>query len=423
MSVLSSNAIRKGITFVLSFGLGKGTSFLAALALPRLMDAQVYGGIELALTIGTLGAAVVGLGATSVGTRRALVDNEPRGETIIFVHCLWLVLIGLAAAAGLAAAGWAVQYICGAAMIGVVGFQVSAASLTRIRGQVHWSGWFDNISIMITLVLVILVVLLGKADLPSFAWAVVATSAALGIVALWLLMRRPIGPWRPIIADVLALGVPMMMFAAAISLIFGTIRIAIAQELVLGDVARFSLCARICLVLIFVSQTLVTGLFRPIYKAGGEAISRAFSLWILALSAIALVVAIAGYYGAPLLVAGTTIPAADFAAVFPAVVIQTSLWVLNSNLEIFVVRELLARQASVACVVIAAGGLAVGAAVTALGLLTLLTVINLYSVLMAILLLTQMRLLLRKGIDFRRAYWALPLLAAPGLIYLLPGPA
>jgi len=423
MSVLSSNVIRTGVTFVLSFGLGKGTSFLAALALPRLIDAKMYGGIELALTISTLGAAVVGLGATSVGTRRALVDNEPRGETIVFVHCLWLVLIGLAAAAGLAAAGWAVQYICGAAMIGIVGFQVSAASLTRIRGQVHWSGWFDNISIMITLVLVVLVVLLGRADLPTFTWGVVATSAAAGVAAVWGLMRRPIGPWRPIVADVLALGVPMMLFGAAIALIFGTIRIAIAQELVLRDVACFSLCARICLVLIFVSQTLVTGLFRPIYKAGGEAITRAFSLWIPALSAIALVVAIAGYYGAPLLVAGTTTPAADFAAVFPAVVIQTSFWVLNSNLEIFVVRELLSRQASVACVVIAASGLAVGTAVTALGLLTLMTVINLYSVMMAILLLTQMRLLLRRGIDFRRAYWALPLLAAPGLIYLLPGPA
>jgi hypothetical protein len=47
MSVLSSNAVRTGVTFVLSFGLGKGTSFLAALAMPRLMDARVYGGIEL----------------------------------------------------------------------------------------------------------------------------------------------------------------------------------------------------------------------------------------------------------------------------------------------------------------------------------------------------------------------------------------
>jgi hypothetical protein len=423
MSVLSSNAIRTGVTFVLSFGLGKGSSFLAALALPRLMDAQVYGGVELALTIGSLGAAVVGLGATSVGTRRSLVDNDPRGETIVFVHCLWLAVVGLAIAGGLAAAGWAVQYVCGAAMMGIIGFQVSAASLTRIRGQVYWSGWFDNISIMITLALVVLVVLMGRADLPTFTWGVVATAAVGGLAALYVLMRRPIGPWRPIASDVLTLGLPMMLFSAAMALIFGTIRIAIAQELVLRDVACFSLCARICLVLIFVSQALVTGLFRPIYKAAGEAIARAFSFWIMALSGIALVVAIAGYYGAPLLVAGTTTPAADFAAVFPAVVVQTTFWVLNSNLEIFVVRELLSRQASVACVVFAATGLAVGAAAVALGLLSLMTVINIYSVLMASLLLTQMRLLSRKGIDFRRAYWALPLLAAPGLVYLLPGPA
>jgi len=423
MSVLSSNAIRTGVTFVLSFGLGKGTSFLAAIALPRLLDAQVYGGVELALTIGSLGAAVLGLGATSVAMRRALVDNEPRGETLIFVHCLWLAVVGLAVAAGLAAAGWAVQYVCGAAMMGIIGFQVSAASLTRIRGQVHLSGWFDNISIMITLVLVVLVVAIGKADLPTFTWCVVAATAVSGIAAGWILLRGPSIPWRLIVSDIVTLGVSMMLFGAAMALIFGTIRIAIAQELVLRDVASFSLCARICLILIFISQALVTGLFRPIYQAGGEAIARAFSLWIVVLSALALAVAIAGYYGAPLLVAGTTTPAADFAAVFPAVVVQTAFWVLNSNLEIFVVRELLSRQASVACVVIAAAGLAVGAVATVLGLLTLMTVINLYTVLMASLLLTQMRLLSRKGIDFRRAYWALPLLAAPGLVYLLPGPA
>ena len=52
-----------------------------------------------------------------------------------------------------------------------------------------------------------------------------------------------------------------------------------------------------------------------------------------------------------------------------------------------------------------------------------MTVINLYSALMAILLLTQVKLLARKGIDLRAAYWVLPLVAAPGLLYLLPTPA
>jgi hypothetical protein len=420
MSVLSSNVIRAGVTFTLSFGLGKGTSFLAALAMPRLMDARVYGGIELALTIGALGAALTGLGATSVSARRALIDREPYGVTIVFVHCLWLALIALLVAGAAAAAGAGVQYVCGAAMIGIIGFQASASSYTRIRGQVHLSGWFDNISMIIVFALACLVVVVGKANMAAFTWGVIAATTLSGLVAALMVARAPRIPWRRIFADIATLGVPMMFFGAAMMLIFGTIRIAIAKELALADVARFSLCARICLVLIFVSQALATGLFRPIYQAGGHAIARGFTLWVIALSGIAFVVAIIGYYGAPLLVAGTTTPPADFAAVFPAVVVQTSIWVLNSNLEIFVVRELISRQAAIACIVIAATGLAVGVAVAASGLLGLMTVINLYSALMAILLLTQMRLLARQGIDLSAAYWVLPLVAAPGLLYLLP---
>jgi hypothetical protein len=420
MSALPSNIVRRGVTFVVSFGLGKGTSFLAALAMPRLMDARIYGGIELALTIGTLGAAVAGLGATSVAIRRYLVDKEPRAETMVFVHCLWLAVVALAAAGGLAAAGWAVQYVCGAAMIGIIGFQASASSFTRLRGRVHLSGWFDNISMIIVLTLAAFVLLAGKANLVAFTWCVAAAVASSGIAAAIMLIRKPVDSWRQVISDIVRLGTPMMLFGGAMMLIFGTIRIAIARELALADVACFSLCARICLVLIFVSQALATGLFRPIYQAGGETIARGFRLWIVALSAIAFVVAIIGRYGAPVLVAGTTTPPADFAAVFPAVVVQTSIWVLNSNLEIFVLRELISRQAAVACVVIAALGLAIGAAVVALGLLNLMCVINLYSALMATLLLTQMKLLSRKGIDLRRTYWALPLIGAPGLLYLLP---
>jgi hypothetical protein len=86
--------LRTASTFVLSFGLGKGFAFAAAIALPRLVDAQTYGVIELALTIGLLGSTILGLGAPSVAVRLELVEMDARSESALVAHCVWLAALG-----------------------------------------------------------------------------------------------------------------------------------------------------------------------------------------------------------------------------------------------------------------------------------------------------------------------------------------
>lgn len=420
MPVLSSKAIRTGLTFALSFGLGKGAAFCAALAIPRLVDARLYGVVELALTVGALGASILGLGAPSVAVKSYLIDKDPQARPMLVAYCLWLAAIGLAAAAGLAALGYGAEYICGATMIGLFGFQSSTAAYARMRGHIHLSGWFDNSSMLLTFLLISLLVLAGGAGRGNFAWALAAATAAIGIGTLATFVRLPMGDLKALVRRVVTVGTPMMFFSVSMLLIFGTSRIAIAKALTLADVACFSLCARIGLMLVFASQILTTGLFRTVYQLGNEEVARVFTLWIVVLSGIALLLTVGGHFAAPLLVAGTNIPAVSFAAVFPPVAIQMTLWVLNSNLELFVVRDLLARQAAVACVVIAALAFAAGLAMAGFGVLGLMSIINLYSLAMLVLLLTQMKLLSRQGVRFRSAYFALPLVATPSLILLLP---
>jgi hypothetical protein len=81
---------------------------------------------------------------------------------------------------------------------------------------------------------------------------------------------------------------------------------------------------------------------------------------------------------------------------------------------------LLARQAALIFVLTAAATLAVGLLLHAFGMLGLLTIINLYSVAMAAVLVIQMRLLSRHGVSLERCYLGLPLVAAPLLVSLLP---
>jgi hypothetical protein len=141
---------------------------------------------------------------------------------------------------------------------------------------------------------------------------------------------------------------------------------------------------------------------------------------VLALAGASTLLAVVAHFTSDLLVIGTAIPAASVKAIFPAVTVQTVLWILNSNLEMYVVRELLARKAAAIFVLTAAAALAIGLLLNALGMIGLLTIINLYSAAMAAALMIQMRVLSRHGVSLERCYLGLPLVGVPLLVSLLP---
>lgn len=420
MLLLNAKFLRTAITFAFSFGLGKGAAFCAALALPRLMDARSYGGIELALTIGMLGTTVLGMGAPSVAMKFALVDKDPRAEAILAVHLLWLAGIGAVAAPLAAALGQPAEYVCGIALFGLFGFQMSASAYTRMKGHIHLSGWLDNTTMMFVFVVVAGMALFETVEVATFAWCFLILGVALACAASRPVLRLPVAKLQTLFREVVNIGLPMMFFGLTQMLMFGTARLAIGAELGLTDVASFSLCARVALVLVFTSQILNVGLFRSVYQMEPRTMGRVFAIWTAALAALGVLVALAGHFGGGLLVAGTDISSRAFVATFPLVVVQTNLWILNSNLEMFVVRELLSRQAAVACLSVVGLGLVAGLVLSAWGWVSLPILIWLYSVAMVVMLLLQMRLLSRKGVNFRSAYIALPLIGAPWLVTLLP---
>jgi hypothetical protein len=292
-----------------------------------------------------------------------------------------------------------------------------------MKGYIHLSGWLDNVAIMAVFVVVGALAVADGAGVTSLTWAMAVVSAALVAIGLAWMVRRPVPKLPTLARQVVRLGTPMMFFRLAQLLLFGTARIAIGKALGLDDVASFSVCARIALLLVFINQVLNIGLFRSVYRMEIATIGRAFSLWIVALAGLGCLVAVVGRFAGPLLVAGTGVPASALVDIFPLVVIQTLLWILNSNLELFVVRELLSRQAATACILVVALGLVVGVSLFEWRYLSLSILMSLYCLGMCAMLIIQMLLLSRKGVVFRHAYAALPLVASPGLLYLFPASA
>lgn len=414
------NLIRVGITFALSFGLAKGLSFVAALALPRLVDGPTYGVLELALSIGGLGCAVVGLGAHTAAARIYLIDQDARAKTILAWQCLWLAAIGLCGAAATWLGGLGTDYVICTGIIGLFALQFYGSTYTRMCGLIHLSGWFDNIAILGTSLIAILLVLAWPpATQVEFAVAMAAMAAIAVALSVVVLARTGPGDVKHLLGWGIRLGVPMMMYSVVTLAIFGTPRIAIAKALTLTDVANFSLCARLALGLVFVHQVLSTGLFRQLYQMDNARVGPLMAIWFVALSVVAFAMAVAGHYGAAWLVIGTDTSAQTVAALLPVVLVQTVLWIFNANLEFYINRELVSGQASAILAILLGLGMAAGYLLYQSGLLTLLAIVYVYIALMAAALISQMLLLSRKGFSFTLCFAALPAAASPLLVLLI----
>lgn len=410
--------LRKATSFLFSFGLAKAVAFVAALMLPRLLDTREYAFVELALTVGLLAVTLLGFGGPEVATRMHLVEKSQHAGRLLLIYCLWLCACALLSSACLALWGHGLEVICCAAMIGLNSLQFAAATYSRIKGRIHLSGWFDNIPILLVSLIVAVACLIGAAPLPFLGGSLVGIAVAIIILSLVLLPRTGSLENLPLLPIMLTVGVPMMLYGVANSAIFATPRLAIAKVLTSSDVASFSLCARTALVLVFVNQVISTGLFRQLYELEKEKVGQILMLWIVLLSVFSAAFTVAALYFSDWLVLGTDIPSSLVVSLFPVVTVQVVLWILNSNLQNYVNRELASRLATLVLLLAGFAGLAVGAVAWEFQVLRLHTIISIYSGVMFVTLLAQMRILSRAGVPFGWAYAALPLIGAPLLAYL-----
>lgn len=416
---LTAAQIRTTITFALSFGASKATAFAAALALPRLVDPATYGVLELALTIGVFSASILGANVHAAAIRVYLVEKDPKAQAMLAGQALCLATAGLLAAALVGAAGYGADYVLCSAIIALFAIQFSLSTWTRMRGWIHLSGWSDNIALMAMTVLAAILMLFRTASLAAFAMAVAVIAVATAAAAALVLSGISVREYKTLTRKALQIGAPMTLYSFSALAMFATPRMAIAQALSISDVACYSLCARVALFLMFPNQLLGTGLFRQLYQMKSERVGRIMAGWIVALSLTALVFAVATRFAANLLVLGTAVPAASIVPILPAVIVQTVLWVLNANLEMFVNRELVSHKTSLVIGGLLAAALCVGLLLHAGGLLSLPAVIYVYIGLSVAAFVAQTLILTRKGFSFRLCYAALPLALSPLLVNLL----
>ncbi len=410
--------MRRGITFLASFGLAKGLAFGAVLLLPRLLDPVSYGAVELALSVGLFGAGILGLGVVGAAARMHLVDGERHTEPLLAAICGWSALAGFLIGAGAVVAGAGAAWALCLFACGLFAFQLAATGYVRFRGHIHVAGWFDHAAILAFTLSASILWLFGSANVAGMTWAAAVLSAGAVGAAVALAWSRGATLERDLVVRAIRIGWPIMLNGLILSALSGSQRIVIAKALTLADVALFSVCLRLATVLLIVHQVATTGLFQRVYRLSKDRIDSVFALWTIFIVTFACAITLAFHVAAPWLVHGTGVDPRDAAHVFPAIAAMTTFWIFSANVEMFVGRELLAGRVAPIVVAVMAAFAAIGGLVSHVDRLSLIAICLLYAGATAMAVLAQMIMLRRADIRFRRAYATLPLGFAPLLAYL-----
>ncbi|MFY8106040.1 MAG: hypothetical protein ACOVKO_03925 [Elstera sp.] len=406
------------LSFLASYGIARGLAFLGPLLLPRLLTAETYGGLELALSLAALIGSAVGLGVPQAAPRLKLILGHARIIDVLAFAFLLSALPLLIASLLTAWAGlsWVLTLTLGLAVL--YGGQYGLSFWARVEGRKFLSTWVDNGTLVLlgaaTALLTLAAATPTARELIGSTWALAILFGLLGILVLTVL--RPTGLvslWRGALKEglpLLATGLVLAAFAAAPRLLAG-------RFLPLADVGALAFAARLCLLLLVVHQLLMTWHFRNLYTWPAARCDRVFAGLLGGLALLGTAIMLAWPMVAPML-------APDYPPlprlVVGLVAAQTILWIGLALFESMLGRQGLGSRAApiLALVgVLAWGGIEAGLLVLPASPL----LITLGSCgLLGLGVGTQWLLLRQSGLVLPRAGLALVLTTVPPLMALLP---
>jgi O-antigen/teichoic acid export membrane protein len=411
--------VRAGARFIASFGAAKGVALIGPLILARLLTAQDYGAVELALSVGLLGGVVGSLGIPLAVPQLYLALARRHVEDLLGFQTLVVAV----AAAGSALILWHMRapsaLQLSAIMVGLFAAQIALSSYCRVRQARTWSGWVDNLCLVLLAVLSLgWYAATGGLDLRHLSVGFQATLllVMVGALAVFLGFRRP--RFGPAYRDAIGRGSVMMINALLMFFTTSSLRLFIGHYLSLEDVALYSLCARICLALVFIHQLVVTGLFAQIYTLSDARFDRYFSACLGGLLGFGIALNTGFSWFADRWHWGS-LDMATLHGLFPIVCAQTVLWIATAWFEMLIVREGLAATSATVMALLFSTFVAVVAVLDVAGWLGLITINLVFGSVLFVSVLCQIQLLARQGLRFPRFQWTLslvPVLALQGAL-------
>ena len=352
---------RAALLFLPNFALAKAVIYLLPLGIAALAPASVYGGVELAQSVGLLVAALsVGVPMSGM-TQAYLIHGERRVADqialVLLAGCATSLLLALAAyALGFDPLTFVIVASLGAAVLHYVG-----AAAFRMLSRRDITAWADGTAMLISgaIVLVLLVfpelLTLWGLAIGYLAVAVVATLAAL----VWLVRARE-AELMERLATCLKVGLPMTIVSAL------AIWLGVGGRIVVGvfnaeALAAYGVAFRVAGLTLGIHQLAITAMFARLYAARTRDADKMFTAFFVAVALLSAVVAIAGRE-LPNFVEISALDAAgvaSFRSILPLAALQTFYWIGYAMTQMRINRSRLAQRAIKPTIIVTAAGIAV----------------------------------------------------------------
>lgn len=345
--------------FLANFIVAKGVVYLMPLVVAATASAQLYGGVELALAIGLQACAIL-LGAPLAGIVQIYLikgDREVGDLLLLLTFASALALSVLTSLLWLVRADSMVILV--ASILTVTVLQNTASTWYRMRGERNRTAWADSVSILIAGVVVAGVVAGFGADatgIAAFAFTLLTGLTAL-LSGAALLRHRTAGLRRRLLAAS-RVGLPMMVVGMF------SIWLGVGGRILIGftsaeSLAAYSLAFRISGLALGVHQLATTAAFPALYATRTKQADRLLSLFMLAVLAVSIGLAIVGPYAIDVMHFSALAPGdrAMFRALVPLTSLQTYLWIGYALLQFRINRSRAAKASIVPVLVVTVVGI------------------------------------------------------------------
>ena len=394
------------LAFLIAFVGLKVVALFGMLWLARVASPEVFGGIELAISVGLIVVGVGLLGVPGGVTRLALALDEPLiGDHLSFAALCIAGPATVAAVVGLVIGAPPVAVLI-PAVCAVTSFQSSGSTFARIRARPMLNSIIDPLPVLSILAIAGGLWAAGRLNLPSLALGVTILAGVLSTALLIGFIRNRRPDFLVAYRRALGISLPLLALSGVAMIVGAGLRPLLGVRFSLADLALYSLCFRLCAPSMLMHQILGTAFFARIYKAADHNFDRVAAglMGACVLTVIAIWLALPPLVG---FVFPTYIPALPgLTVLFPLVGLQVILWILIAFLEMKVGRHAVATGASIAGYVIFG---AFALAFSVLPVDTLLRATLLFDVALAAFAVSQLILLHRRAVKLPLIRGVLPL--------------
>ena len=404
------------------FLLSKGIAAVGPLLLAALLPATVYGGIELALSLGAWLSFLLGL-AVSTALPQMTLRRNPIYATDV------LALVGVAH--GVLFTGTAVIALgLGTApiipLIAAMSFVVTAQSYLSIHFQTtskrDAAAWTSSLSILTATLFGLLVWGIGAASLDSLALSLTLTAGVMTIAAgqIFATVRHPGLVDR--LAQALRIARQFLIFGLVTTWIASSGRLILGWLFALETVAIYSFDFRLASLVLIMHQLLSIGAFASLYSMRTRQFDRLASIYLGAVALLLLAATLLFPWLLPHLALQAISPMrrGEAVAMFPAVALQVFGWLAAGAIEMRVNRARRVGRATVLIAFVAIATLALLLALRTFGGLDAIVAARVFALQQCAVALALIAALASRGLYLRRLTFVLvasaALLLAAGLV-------